>query len=131
MSKERLYGSTLRKCLDNLVIFMAPRLNMAVLSESEVRGSLREFYEIQLSLDGCWEMKMWLDQTLIQFYGRLRFWQNTLKLVSCYSYMCNFYDPMTNGYFAHLKSGVGFKVIFVPFSEFELTAEGPQRVRNT
>ena len=64
---------------------MAPRLNMAVLSESEVRASLREFYEIQLSLDGCWEMKMWLDQRLIQFYGRLRFWQYTLKLVSCYS----------------------------------------------
>ena len=60
MSKERLYERTSRKCFVNLVIFMAPRLNMAVLSESEVRGSLREFYEIQLSLDGCWEMKMWL-----------------------------------------------------------------------
>ena len=74
---------------------------------------------------------MWLDQRLIQFYGRQGFWQDTLKLVSCYSYICNFYDPKTNGYFAHLTLGVGFKVIFVPFSEFELTPEGQQRVRNT
>ena len=53
MFKERLYESTSRKCsvpAVNLVIFMAQRLNMAVLSESEVRASLREFYEIQLSV---------------------------------------------------------------------------------
>ena len=53
MFKERLYESTLRKCFVpavNLVIFMAQRLNMVVLSESEVRASLREFYEIQLSV---------------------------------------------------------------------------------
>ena len=31
---------------------MAPRLNRAVLSESEMRASLREFCEIQLSLLG-------------------------------------------------------------------------------
>ena len=108
---------------------MAPRLNMAVLSESEVRASLQEFYEVQLSLDGCWEIKMWLDQRLIQLYGRLRFWQYTLKLVSCYSHKCNFYDPKTNGYFAHLTLGVGFKVIFIPFSEFELTAEGQKHMK--
>ena len=54
---------------------MVQRLNTAVLSESEVIASLREFYEIQLSVDGCWEMKMWLDQRLIQFCGRLCFWQ--------------------------------------------------------
>ena len=53
MFKEWLYESTSRKCFVpavNLVIFMAQRLNMAVLSESEVRASLREFYEIQLSV---------------------------------------------------------------------------------
>ena len=87
MFKERLYESTSRKCFVpavNLVIFMAQRLNMAVLSESEVGASLREFYWIQLSVDGCWcwEMKVWLDQGLIQVCGRLRFWQYTLKLVS-------------------------------------------------
>ena len=27
-----------------------------------------------LSIDGCWEMKMWLDQKLIQICGRLGFW---------------------------------------------------------
>ena len=53
MFKERLYESISRKCFVpavNLVIFMAQRLNMAVLSESEVRASLREFYEIRLSV---------------------------------------------------------------------------------
>ena len=57
-------------------------------------------------------MKMWLDQRLIQFCGMLRFWQYTLKLVSCYSYICNFYDPRTNGYFAHLTLGVHLRSIF-------------------
>ena len=53
MFKERLYESTSRKYFVpavNLVIFMAQRLSMAVLSESEVRASLREFYKIQLSV---------------------------------------------------------------------------------
>ena len=57
---------------------------------------------------------MWLDQRLIQICGRLGFWQYTLKLVSSYSYICNFYDPKTIGYFAHLT--LGLKVIFVAFS---------------
>ena len=49
---------------------MAQRLNIAmlivrvtftgILSESE--RSLWKFYHIQLSVDGCWEMKMWLYQ---------------------------------------------------------------------
>ena len=53
MFEVRLYENTSRKCFVpavNLVIFMAQRLNMAVLSESELRASLREFYEIQLSV---------------------------------------------------------------------------------
>ena len=53
MFKERLYESTSRKCFVpavNLVIFMAQRLSMAVLSESEARASLQEFYGIQLSV---------------------------------------------------------------------------------
>ena len=93
-----LYESTSRKCFVstvNLVTFIAQRPNMAVLSESEV---LREFYEIQLSVDGCWEMKMWLDQRLIKICVKLRFWQYTLKLVSSYTYICNFYDTKTIGY---------------------------------
>ena len=76
----------------------AQRLNMGVLSESEARASLREFYEIQLSVDVCWEMKTWLDQGLIQICGRLGFWQYILKLVSSYNHICNFYDPYTIGY---------------------------------
>ena len=43
MFKERLYESTSRKCFVpavNLVIFMAQRPNMAVLSESELRAKL-------------------------------------------------------------------------------------------
>ena len=41
MFKERLYESTSEKCFVpavKLVIFIAQRLNMAVLSESEVRA---------------------------------------------------------------------------------------------
>ena len=54
---------------------MARRLNIAMLivrvkfmgfyqiNWSEVYW---KFYQIQLSVDGCWEMKMWLHQKLIQ-----------------------------------------------------------------
>ena len=55
---------------------------------------------------------MWLDQRLTEVCGMLRFWQYTLKLLSCYSYICNFYDPKTNGYFAHLTLGVHLRSIF-------------------
>ena len=59
---------------------------------------------------------MWLDQKLIQICGRLGFWQYTLKFISPYSYISNFYDPKTIGYFTQLTLVVGFKVIFVAFS---------------
>ena len=71
---------------------------------------------------------MWLYQKLIQICERLGFWQYTLKFISAQSYICNFYDPKTIWYFAHLTSGVGFKVIFAAFS-FELTAEGQERIK--
>ena len=53
---------------------------MGILSDSE--RSLRKFYHIQLSVDGCWEMKMWLYQKVIQICERLGFWQYTLKFIS-------------------------------------------------
>ena len=74
---------------------------------------------------------MWLDKKLIQICGRLVFWQYTLKLTIPYSYTCNFYGRKAIGYFAHLKLGVAFKVIFVAFYEFELTAEGQEHIKMT
>ena len=62
--------------------------------------SLWEFYGIQLSVDvdGCWEMKTWLDQLLVQICERLGFWKCILKLVSSYSYICNFYDGVVQNH---------------------------------
>ena len=60
---------------------------------------------------------------VIQICETLGFWQYTPQ-----SYICNFYDPKTIGYFAHFMLGVGFKVIFVSFSS-ELTAEGQERMK--
>ena len=48
----------------------------------QLERSLRKFYQIQLSVDGCWEMKMWLYQKFIQICERLGFWQYTLKFIS-------------------------------------------------
>ena len=45
---------------------------------------------------------MWLDQKLIHICGRLGFPNYTLKLTGPCSYIYNFYDPKTIGYFAHL-----------------------------
>ena len=59
---------------------------------------------------------MWLYKKSIEICKRLGFWQYTLKFISPWSYICNFYNPKTIGYFAHLTLGVGFKVIFVAFS---------------
>ena len=86
-----------------------PSTSVAVLS-------LREFYQIQLSVDCCWEMKMQLDYKLIQVCERLGSWLYPLKFISPYSYISNFYDPKTIGYFAPLKSSVRFKGIFVNLS---------------
>ena len=41
----------------NSVIFMAQRPNIAMLI---VRSKFTGIYDIQLSVDGCWEMKMLL-----------------------------------------------------------------------
>ena len=87
MFEDMLYESTPRKFLApavNSVILMPQRPNIAVLI---VRVKFRRFYQIKLSVDRCWEMKMWLDQRLIQICGRLGFWQYTLKLASSYSYI--------------------------------------------
>ena len=43
---------------------------------------LQEFYQIQLSADGRWEMKIWLSKKLIQICERLNFWQYILKFIS-------------------------------------------------
>ena len=72
MLKDLLYESTSRKILApavNSVIFMAQRPNIAMaqrpnivtaklreLCQIQLQRSLREFYQIQLSVDGCWEM---------------------------------------------------------------------------
>ena len=70
--KEQLYESTSRKCF----VPAAQRPNIAVLSESEVRAKFTRIFlrKVHLSVDGCWEMKTWLDQGLIQICGRLGFW---------------------------------------------------------
>ena len=49
---------------------MVPKIYKGLSALVKRERSLREFYEIQLSVDGCWEMKMWLGQRLIQICGR-------------------------------------------------------------
>ena len=67
---------------------------------------------------------------LIQICGRLSFWQYILKLVSSYSYICNFYDPYIDHWvLAHLTLGVGSKSSSLRFHEFELIAEGQKHMK--
>ena len=90
--KDLLYESTSRKVLAPAVScdFYGPKTKHShVDSESEVYGNFirsvrakfMEFYQIQLSVDGCWEMKIWLYQKLIQICERLGFWQYILKFI--------------------------------------------------
>ena len=60
------------------MIFMVQRPNVAMLI---VIAKFTEILSDQLSVDGCWEMKMWLYQKLIQICERLGFWQYTLKFI--------------------------------------------------
>ena len=71
---------------------MAQRPNIAMLIvrakftgfyQIQLERNFRKFYQIQqLSVDGCWEMKMWLYQKLIPVCEKLGFWQYTLKFTS-------------------------------------------------
>ena len=94
---------------------MAQRLNMAVLSESEVRASLREFYEIQLSV--LMAAGKWTCEDVVGSKINSILWNVTLLAV--HSEACqllplhmHFYDPKMNGYFAHLTLGVHLRSIF-------------------
>ena len=68
---------------------------------------------------------MWLYQKLIQICERLCLWQYTLKLLVPRVTYVIFYDSKMIGLFAHLTLGVGL----LHFHEFELTAEGQERMK--
>ena len=79
----------------NIAMLIVRAKFTGILSDSE--RSLRDFYQIQLSVDGCWEMQMWLYQKLIEICEKLGFWQNTLKFISPWSYICNFMIQRRSG----------------------------------
>ena len=115
MFKDLIYESTLRKFSApaiNSVIFMAQRPNIAVLI---VRA---KFTRILSDSVKCWRLLGNEDMVGSKINSNLGecLAFDTLKLASPYSYIWNFYDTKTIGYFAHLTLGVGFKVIFVAFS---------------
>ena len=45
---------------------------------------------------------MWLDKKINPYLWKVRLLAVTLKLTGPYSYISNFYDPKTIGYFAHV-----------------------------
>ena len=55
----------------NYVIFMVQSPNIAVL---RVREKFTKILSDQLTGDGCWEMKNWLDQKILQLCERLGFY---------------------------------------------------------
>ena len=65
----------------NIAMLIVRAKFTGILSDS-VRAKFTGFYQIQLSVDGCLEMKMSLHQKLIQICERLGFWQYTLKFIS-------------------------------------------------